>query len=146
MFLKLEGLSFSVLHNLMLYLVPICKKNFFKRLPGMGSEPGSSSYHLFSHFHHFTAKPQRLPDKNIFIFIKCIFIFGDVWSKWNKKICSKTFCAQISSAPAEAPRRQPLDGGRVVAVLLAADRRDDGRLVAQDLGPILWISFGRNYS
>jgi hypothetical protein len=31
-----------------------------KRLPGVGSEPGSSQFHLFSHFHHFTADPQRL--------------------------------------------------------------------------------------
>jgi hypothetical protein len=27
----------------------------------VGSEPGSSQFHLFSHFHHFTAEPQRLP-------------------------------------------------------------------------------------
>jgi hypothetical protein len=27
----------------------------------VGSEPGSSQLHLFSHFHHFTAEPQRLP-------------------------------------------------------------------------------------
>jgi hypothetical protein len=33
---------------------------FKKRLPGVGSEPGSSWFHLFSHFHHFTAEPQRL--------------------------------------------------------------------------------------
>jgi hypothetical protein len=26
----------------------------------VGSEPGSSHFHLFSHFHHFTAEPQRL--------------------------------------------------------------------------------------
>jgi hypothetical protein len=32
-----------------------------KRLPGVGSEPGSSRINLFSHFHHFTAEPQRLP-------------------------------------------------------------------------------------
>jgi hypothetical protein len=32
-----------------------------KRLPGEGSEPGSSRYHLCSHFHHITAEPQRLP-------------------------------------------------------------------------------------
>jgi hypothetical protein len=24
-----------------------------KRLPGVGSKPGSSRFHLFSHFHHF---------------------------------------------------------------------------------------------
>jgi hypothetical protein len=29
---------------------------FLKRLPGVGSEPGSSQFHLFSHFHHFTAE------------------------------------------------------------------------------------------
>jgi hypothetical protein len=30
-------------------------KPFFKkkRLPGVGSEPGASRFHLFSHFHHF---------------------------------------------------------------------------------------------
>jgi hypothetical protein len=27
----------------------------------VGNEPGSSHFHLFSHFHHFTAEPQRLP-------------------------------------------------------------------------------------
>jgi hypothetical protein len=27
----------------------------------VGSKPGSSRFHLFSHFHHFTAEPQRLP-------------------------------------------------------------------------------------
>jgi hypothetical protein len=36
-------------------------RQFFKRLPGVGSEPGSSGFHLFSHFHHLTAEPQRLP-------------------------------------------------------------------------------------
>jgi hypothetical protein len=36
-------------------------KFFKKRLTGVGSEPGSSRFHLFSHFHHFTAEPQRLP-------------------------------------------------------------------------------------
>jgi hypothetical protein len=36
---------------------------FLKRLPGVGSEPGASQFHLFSHFHHFTAEPQRLPSK-----------------------------------------------------------------------------------
>jgi hypothetical protein len=30
---------------------------------GVGSEPGSSRYHLFSHFLGFTAEPQRLPRK-----------------------------------------------------------------------------------
>jgi hypothetical protein len=34
---------------------------FKKRLPGVGSEPGSSQFHLFSHFHPFAAEPQRLP-------------------------------------------------------------------------------------
>jgi hypothetical protein len=34
---------------------------FLKMLPGVGSEPGSSRFHLFSHFHHFTVEPQRLP-------------------------------------------------------------------------------------
>jgi hypothetical protein len=38
-------------------------KYFLKRLPGVvGSKPGSSRFFLFSHFHHFTAEPQRLPD------------------------------------------------------------------------------------
>jgi hypothetical protein len=35
--------------------------HFLKRLPRVGSEPGSSQFHLFSHFHHFTAEPQRRP-------------------------------------------------------------------------------------
>jgi hypothetical protein len=38
--------------------------HFLERLPGVvGSKPGSSRFHLFSisHFHHFTADPQRLP-------------------------------------------------------------------------------------
>jgi hypothetical protein len=36
--------------------------SFFKeRLPGVGSKPGSSGFRLFSHFHQFTAEPQRLP-------------------------------------------------------------------------------------
>jgi hypothetical protein len=30
-------------------------------LPRVGSEPGSSQFHLFLHFHHFTAESQRLP-------------------------------------------------------------------------------------
>jgi hypothetical protein len=30
------------------------------------SKPGSSRFHLFSHFHHFSAEPQRLPGSNIF--------------------------------------------------------------------------------
>jgi hypothetical protein len=34
---------------------------FFKRLSGVGSEPVSSQFHWFSHFHHITAEPQRLP-------------------------------------------------------------------------------------
>jgi hypothetical protein len=42
---------------------------FLKRLPGAGSEPGSSRFHLFSHFHHFTAEPQRLP-----IFVKNLLL------------------------------------------------------------------------
>jgi hypothetical protein len=33
----------------------------------VGSEPGSSQFHLFSHFHHFTAEPQRLPTSKYFI-------------------------------------------------------------------------------
>jgi hypothetical protein len=32
----------------------------------VGSEPGSSRFHLFSPFHHFTAEPQRLPIKKMF--------------------------------------------------------------------------------
>jgi hypothetical protein len=39
---------------------------FIKRLPGVGSEPGSSQFHLFSHFHHFNAELQRLPVFRIF--------------------------------------------------------------------------------
>jgi hypothetical protein len=41
---------------------------FLKRLPGVGSKPGSSRLHLFSHFHHFTAEPQRLPFNLFFRF------------------------------------------------------------------------------
>jgi hypothetical protein len=33
---------------------------FFKEVARVGSKPGSSWFHLFSHFHHFTAEPQRL--------------------------------------------------------------------------------------
>jgi hypothetical protein len=42
---------------------PAFKICFFnkKRLPGVGSEPGSYQFHLFSHFHHYTAEPQQLP-------------------------------------------------------------------------------------
>jgi hypothetical protein len=40
---------------------------FLKRLPGVGSEPGSSRFQLFSHFHHFTAEPQRLPSIGIML-------------------------------------------------------------------------------
>jgi hypothetical protein len=32
-----------------------------KEVSRVGSKPGSSQLHLFSHFHHFTAEPQRLP-------------------------------------------------------------------------------------
>jgi hypothetical protein len=28
----------------------------------VGIEPGSSRFHLFSHFRHLTAEPQRLPN------------------------------------------------------------------------------------
>jgi hypothetical protein len=34
----------------------------------VGSEPGFSWFNLFSHFHHFTAEPQRLPQSYIFNF------------------------------------------------------------------------------
>jgi hypothetical protein len=35
---------------------------FFKEVArGEGREPGSTQFNLFSHFHHFTAEPQRLP-------------------------------------------------------------------------------------
>jgi hypothetical protein len=38
-----------------------CMIIFLKRLlHGVGSEPGSFQFHLFSHFHHFTNEPQRL--------------------------------------------------------------------------------------
>jgi hypothetical protein len=39
------------------------RRHFLKRLPGVGSEPGSSQFHLLYHCHHFTAEPQRLPSK-----------------------------------------------------------------------------------
>jgi hypothetical protein len=46
-------------------------------LPGVvGSEPGASRFHLFSHFHHFTAESQRLQKKHFIIFI----IFGQITS------------------------------------------------------------------
>jgi hypothetical protein len=46
----------------MVYLNEIIRFLFLKkkRLPGVGSEPGASRFHFFSHFHHFTAEPQRL--------------------------------------------------------------------------------------
>jgi hypothetical protein len=44
----------------------------------VGSEPGSSQFHLFSHFHHFTAEPQRLPNftrlhfsRKLFRYVNC---------------------------------------------------------------------------
>jgi hypothetical protein len=58
----------SSLVKLQVVRLTVVKKSrrFFikKRLPGVGSEPRSSQFHLFSHFHHFTAEPQRLPRKN----------------------------------------------------------------------------------
>jgi hypothetical protein len=52
---------------------------FLKRLPGVGSEPGSSRIHLFRHFHHFTAEPQRLPESPIFYGARmsCVARCGD---------------------------------------------------------------------
>jgi hypothetical protein len=47
----------------------IMLSSFFKkkRLPGgVGSKPGSSRFHLFYHFHHLTAEPQRLPCYHLF--------------------------------------------------------------------------------
>jgi hypothetical protein len=40
--------------------------SFFKKevARGGGSEPGASRFNLFSHFHHLTIVPQRLPPKN----------------------------------------------------------------------------------
>jgi hypothetical protein len=35
---------------------------FLKEVFRVGSKPGSSRFNLFSHFHHFTAEPQRLPN------------------------------------------------------------------------------------
>jgi hypothetical protein len=40
---------------------------FLKRLPGVGSEPGSSHFIYIFIFHHFTAEPQRLPNFNIVV-------------------------------------------------------------------------------
>jgi hypothetical protein len=49
---------------------------FKKRLSGVGSKPGSSRFHLFSHFHHFTAEPQRLtPTMNLPFFTRKIVRF-----------------------------------------------------------------------
>jgi hypothetical protein len=36
----------------------------------VGSKPGSSQFHVFSHFHHFTAEPQRLPLKQLLAFVQ----------------------------------------------------------------------------
>jgi hypothetical protein len=36
---------------------------FLKEVARVGSKPGSSRFHLFSHFHHFTTEPQRLPNQ-----------------------------------------------------------------------------------
>jgi hypothetical protein len=44
-----------------------------KRLPRVGSEPGSSQFHLFSHFHHFTAEPQWLPS-NFFLSLDFVVV------------------------------------------------------------------------
>jgi hypothetical protein len=41
-------------------VISVSPDTFLKRLPGVGSKPGSSRFHLLSHFHHFTAEPQRL--------------------------------------------------------------------------------------
>jgi hypothetical protein len=43
-----------------------------KRLPGVGSKPGSFQFNLFSHFHHFAAEPQRLPKQILFAYFKSI--------------------------------------------------------------------------
>jgi hypothetical protein len=40
-----------------------------KRLPGVGSEPMASQFNSFSHFHHFTAEPQRLPMGGRFLYL-----------------------------------------------------------------------------
>jgi hypothetical protein len=48
--------------------ISISAESFFlKRLPGVGSEPGSSQFNLFSYVHHFTAEPQRLPNWKLFL-------------------------------------------------------------------------------
>jgi hypothetical protein len=44
----------------------------------VGSEHGSSQCNLFSHFHHFTAEPQRLPNSDIFWPLKyLVYVFRD---------------------------------------------------------------------
>jgi hypothetical protein len=50
-----------MLHHMNSTFSDLRHRNIFF-LPWEGSEPGSSRFHLFSHFHHFTAEPQRLPD------------------------------------------------------------------------------------
>jgi hypothetical protein len=67
----------------------------------VGSEPASSRFHLFSHFHHYTAEPQRLP-KGISPFVEFQFAekndvdqFGemavDMFTFGNMEVDIKTF-------------------------------------------------------
>jgi hypothetical protein len=55
--------AFSYFTHVCKIILQICVQYLLKKnkLPGVGSKPGSSQFNLFSHFHHFTADPQRLP-------------------------------------------------------------------------------------
>jgi hypothetical protein len=61
-------------------------KFFLKRLPGLGSKPGSSQFHLFSHF--FTTLPLSHSGSPIGKFFGCLKdcqIFHDtIYPNWGK--------------------------------------------------------------
>jgi hypothetical protein len=70
----------------------------------VGSKPGSSRFHFFSHFHHLTAEPQRLPTLRLHFSLKtdlkikyflletglmksmALRAFPMLSSKWNKVV------------------------------------------------------------
>jgi hypothetical protein len=57
--------------------------SFLKRLPGVGSKLGSSRFLSFSHFHHFTAEPQRLPHKVKVCWERLSDAFVEPWWHWT---------------------------------------------------------------
>jgi hypothetical protein len=67
-----------------------------KRFPGVGSEPRYSQFHLFSHFHHFTTEPQRLP-KYIILFEGTVtkHCFHE-WNYFSFKISKQQFLLLIA--------------------------------------------------